>query len=228
MLILYCKGRVWRCDAWHSRSAGVLDEQAKFTLALPFNSQQAVKETFTKFKDQIACVIVEPVVGNMGCVPPGKGYLEFLRSITAQHSTVLIFDEVMTGFRVSFGGAQQLYKINPDLTTLGKIIGGGLPVGAYGGRAELMDMIAPLGPGVPGRDALGNPLAMAAGIATLRELKNAARNLPATRTTQCCSGGWRAGCCEKEGASLTANRVGSMFTCFFSPARSTTGTRCQI
>ncbi len=103
-------------------SAGVLDEQAKFTLALPFNSQQVVEEAFTKFKEQIACVIVEPVVGNMGCVPPLEGYLEFLRRITAQHGTVLIFDEVMTGFRLSFGGAQQLYKIKPDLTTLGKML----------------------------------------------------------------------------------------------------------
>src|SRR3954471_1554264 len=152
-------------------SAGVLDELAQFTLGLPYNNLAAVEEAFTKFKDQIACVIVEPVVGNMGCVPPHEGYLEFLRSITAQHGTVLILDEVMTGFRLSFGGAQQLYKIKPDLTTLGKIIGGGLPVGAYGGRAELMDMIAPLGPVYQAGTLSGNPLAMAAGIATLRELK---------------------------------------------------------
>src|SRR5215468_3055137 len=111
-------------------SAGVLDEQAKYTLALPFNSEGAVEETFERFKDQIACLLVEPVVGNMGCVPPGEGYLQFLRDITSQNGTVLIFDEVMTGFRLAFGGAQQLYRIRPDLTTLGKIIGGGLPVGA--------------------------------------------------------------------------------------------------
>src|ERR1700743_2052174 len=152
-------------------SAGVLDEQAQFTLALPFNSRQAMEETFAKFKDQIACVIVEPVVGNMGCVPPRQGYLEFLRAVTQQHGTVLIFDEVMTGFRVSFGGAQELYKIKPDLTTLGKIIGGGLPVGAYGGRVELMDMIAPLGPVYQAGTLSGNPLAMAAGLGSLRELK---------------------------------------------------------
>src|SRR3954454_16908465 len=148
-------------------SAGVLDEQAKFTLALPFNDQQAVQEAFAKFKEQIACVIVEPVVGNMGCVPPREGYLEFLRSTTAQHGTVLIFDEVMTGFRLSFGGAQELYKIRPDLTTLGKVIGGGLPVGAYGGPAELMNLISPLGPVYQAGTLSGNPLAMAAGLAML-------------------------------------------------------------
>jgi glutamate-1-semialdehyde 2,1-aminomutase len=198
-------------------SAGVLDEQAKFTLALPFNSQPAVQETFEKFKDQIACVIVEPVVGNMGCVPPGKGYLEFLRSITAQHSAVLIFDEVMTGFRLSFGGAQEPYKIKPDLTTLGKIIGGGLPVGAYGGRAELMDMIAPLGPVYQAGTLSGNPLAMAAGLATLRELKNHPeiyRQLE-LRSSMLVDGVLAAA--KKKGVALTANRVGSMFTWFFQP-----------
>src|SRR5262249_51657802 len=152
-------------------SAGVLEEQAKYTLALPFNSEGAVQEAFHKFKNEIACVIVEPVVGNMGCVPPRPGYLEFLRDITQQHGTMLIFDEVMTGFRLSFGGAQALYNIKPDLTTLGKIIGGGLPVGAYGGRAELMDMVAPLGPVYQAGTLSGNPLAMAAGLTTLRELK---------------------------------------------------------
>jgi glutamate-1-semialdehyde 2,1-aminomutase len=198
-------------------SAGVLDEQANFTLALPFNSQQAVQEAFEKFKDQIACVIVEPVVGNMGCVRPGKGYLEFLRSITQQHGAVLIFDEVMTGFRLSFGGAQELYKIAPDLTTLGKIIGGGLPVGAYGGRAELMDMIAPLGPVYQAGTLSGNPLAMAAGLATLRELKNHPeiyRQLE-HRSAMLVDGVLAAA--KKEGVALTANRVGSMFTWFFQP-----------
>ena len=196
-------------------SAGVLDEQAKFTLALPFNNQQAVQEAFGKFKDQIACVIVEPVVGNMGCVPPGKGYLEFLRLITQQHGTVLIFDEVMTGFRVSFGGAQELYKIKPDLTTLGKIIGGGLPVGAYGGRAELMNMIAPLGPVYQAGTLSGNPLAMAAGLATLRELKTHPeiyRQLE-QRSATLVDGVLAAA--KKKGVAITANRVGSMFTWFF-------------
>ena len=196
-------------------SAGVLDEQASFTLALPFNNQQAIQEAFDKFKDEIACVIVEPVVGNMGCVPPRPGYLEFLRKITHQHGTVLIFDEVMTGFRLSFGGAQQLFNIKPDLTTLGKIIGGGLPVGAYGGRTDLMDMIAPLGSVYQAGTLSGNPLAMAAGLATLRELKKQPEIYTQLeqRTAVLVDGVLAAA--KKKGLALTANRVGSMFTWFF-------------
>jgi len=196
-------------------SAGVLDEQAKFTLALPFNNQPAVEEAFHKFKNEIACVIVEPVVGNMGCVPPAKGYLEFLRSITVQQGAVLIFDEVMTGFRLSFGGAQQLYNIKPDLTTLGKIIGGGLPVGAYGGRAELMDMIAPLGPVYQAGTLSGNPLAMAAGIATLRELKQHPEIYHQLEKNSAALVDGVLSAAKKKGVALTANRVGSMFTWFF-------------
>jgi glutamate-1-semialdehyde 2,1-aminomutase len=198
-------------------SAGVLDEQAKFTLALPFNNQQAVEDCFHKFKNEIACVIVEPVVGNMGCVPPRKGYLEFLRSITEQQSAVLILDEVMTGFRLSFGGAQQLYKIKPDLTTLGKIIGGGLPVGAYGGRAELMDMIAPLGPVYQAGTLSGNPLAMAAGIATLRELKSRPEIYQQLEQHSAALVDGVLDAAKKKGVPLAANRVGSMFTWFFQP-----------
>jgi glutamate-1-semialdehyde 2,1-aminomutase len=196
-------------------SAGVLEEQARFTLALPFNQQVAVEEAFAKFKDQIACVIVEPVVGNMGCVPPREGYLEFLRQITTQHKTILIFDEVMTGFRVARGGAQELYRIKPDMTTLGKIIGGGLPVGAYGGRAEIMDMIAPVGPVYQAGTLSGNPLAMAAGLATLRELKknrSIYRRLEQT-TAALVDGVLAAG--KKKNVPLYACRVGSMFTWFF-------------
>ena len=196
-------------------SAGVLEEQAQFTLALPFNNPQAVEEAFAKFKGQIACLIVEPVVGNMGCVPPRTGYLQFLRDITRQHGTVLVFDEVMTGFRLAYGGAQQLYSITPDLTTLGKIIGGGLPVGAYGGRAELMDMIAPLGPVYQAGTLSGNPLAMAAGLATLRHLKQHPeiyRQLEEL-TSKLVSGVVEAA--QTRGIALTANRVGSMFTWFF-------------
>jgi glutamate-1-semialdehyde 2,1-aminomutase len=198
-------------------SAGVLEEQAQFTLALPFNNQRAVEETFAKFKDQIACLIVEPVVGNMGCVPPGEDYLPFLRKITAQYGTVLILDEVMTGFRVAFGGAQELYKIKPDLTTLGKIIGGGLPVGAYGGRAEIMDMIAPLGTVYQAGTLSGNPLAMAAGLATLRELKNHPEiyQLLERRSARLVQGVLDAA--KKKGVQLFAHRVGSMFTWFFQP-----------
>jgi glutamate-1-semialdehyde 2,1-aminomutase len=198
-------------------SAGVLPEQAQFTLALPFNNQQAVQETFAKFKDQIACVIVEPVVGNMGCVPSREGFLEFLRSITQQHGTVLIFDEVMTGFRVAFGGAQELYNIKPDLTTLGKIIGGGLPVGAYGGSNEIMDMVAPLGPVYQAGTLSGNPLAMAAGLATLTHLREhpeiycQLEKQAATLTQGVLA---RA---EEHRVPLAANRVGSMLTWFFQP-----------
>src|ERR1700751_1034555 len=152
-------------------SAGVPEEFTMFTIALPFNNLSAVEHAFSKFKHQIACVIVEPVVGNMGCVPAADDYLVGLRLITQREHSVLIFDEVMTGFRVAFGGAQELYNIKPDLTTMGKIIGGGLPVGAYGGPSEIMDMVAPLGPMYQAGTLSGNPLAMAAGLATLRHLR---------------------------------------------------------
>src|SRR5215467_10858474 len=151
----------------------------------------------------------------MGCVPPGEGYLQFLRDMTAEHRSLLIFDEVMTGFRVAFGGAQELYKIKPDLTTLGKIIGGGLPVGAYGGRAEIMDMIAPLGPVYQAGTLSGNPLAMAAGLATLHELKKnpAIYRQLEQRTAALVDGVLTAA--KKKGVPLFAHRVGSMFTWFF-------------
>ena len=163
-------------------SAGVPEEFVQFTLALPYNDLPAVEEAFAKYKDQIACVIVEPVVGNMGCVPPKPGYLEGLRAITERDGTLLILDEVMTGFRLAFGGASELYNIKADLVTMGKIIGGGLPVGAYGGPAKIMDLIAPLGPVYQAGTLSGNPLAMAAGITTLSQLKQNRRAvLPAAR-----------------------------------------------
>src|ERR1700758_4479461 len=127
-------------------SAGVPEEFIQFTLALPFNNIDALEHAFKKFKHEIACVIGEPVVGNMGCVPPARGYLEAVRAVTSNDGALLLFDEVMTGFRVSFGGAQELYAIQPDLTTMGKIIGGGLPVGGYGGPSEIMELVSPLGP----------------------------------------------------------------------------------
>jgi glutamate-1-semialdehyde 2,1-aminomutase len=198
-------------------SAGVLEEQAQFTLALPFNDPAAIEQAFAKFKDQIACVIVEPVVGNMGCVPPRPGYLQFLRDSTAKNGAVLIFDEVMTGFRLAYGGAQELYKIKPDMTTLGKIIGGGLPVGAYGGRAEIMEMVAPLGPVYQAGTLSGNPLAMAAGLATLRELKahpEIYRQLEQRAATLAQGVVDAAG---KKGIPLCGQRVGSMLTWFFQP-----------
>jgi glutamate-1-semialdehyde 2,1-aminomutase len=197
-------------------SAGVPEEFVKFTLALPYNDRNAVEAAFTKFKGQIACVIVEPVVGNMGCVPPQPGYLDALRQITAREGTLLIFDEVMTGFRVAFGGASELYNIKPDLTTLGKIIGGGLPVGAYGGPAKIMDLVAPLGPVYQAGTLSGNPLAMAAGIATLCQLK--ANRQQFYKQLDDMAGRLVAGitaAAKWAGVAMTANRVGSMFTFFF-------------
>ena len=150
-------------------SPGVPPEIANLTLSLPYNDLEAVAAAFSKFTD-IAAVIVEPIAGNMGLVPPKPGFLQGLRDLTQKNNAILIFDEVMTGFRVAFGGAQELYGVRPDLTTLGKILGGGMPVGAYGGRAELMDQIAPEGPVYQAGTLSGNPVAMAAGIATLKKL----------------------------------------------------------
>ena len=199
-------------------SAGVPEEFTQFTLALPFNDTDALEEAFKKFKHQIACVIVEPVVGNMGCVPPARGYLEGLRAITQRDKTLLIFDEVMTGFRLALGGAQELYAIQPDLTTMGKIIGGGLPVGAYGGPSEIMDLVAPLGPVYQAGTLSGNPLAMAAGIATLRYLK-AHKDEIYPRLDRL-SGELAVGvaaAAKEAGVPICYNRVGSMFTWFFAP-----------
>lgn len=197
-------------------SAGVLEELAQFTLALPYNDLGAIEAAFAKFSGQIAAVIVEPVVGNMGCVPPAVGYLQGLRELTTRHQALLIFDEVMTGFRLAYGGAQELYGIRPDLTTLGKIIGGGLPVGAYGGRRDIMDMVAPLGPVYQAGTLSGNPLAMAAGLATLCYLRDHRANVyPALDQL---AGELVAGVLQAAhtaGIKMTANRVGSMFTWFF-------------
>lgn len=197
-------------------SAGVLDEQVQFTLALPFNSLEAVEQAFRRYPGQIAAVIVEPVVGNMGCVPPRKGYLEKLRDTTRAAGSLLIFDEVMTGFRVAYGGAQALYGIDPDLTTLGKIIGGGLPVGAYGGREQIMRMIAPLGPVYQAGTLSGNPLAMAAGTATLCRLKRERKQIYASleKHSEALVRGVAVEA-NKQSVSVTTNRVGSMFTWFF-------------
>ena len=191
-------------------TVGVPEAFAATTIALPFNSIEAVEAAFQDRGDQIAAVIVEPVVGNMGCVPPRKGFLEALRSITEKHGALLIFDEVMTGFRLALGGAQERFGIKPDLTTLGKIIGGGLPIAAYGGRADIMSKVAPLGPIYQAGTLSGNPLAVAAGIAMLRHLK-ANPDVYETlerRTSRLCAN-------PPEG--ITVNRVGSMFTFFFTP-----------
>ncbi len=197
-------------------SAGVPEEFTQFTLALPYNDVGAIELAFERFKNQIACVIVEPVVGNMGCVPPASGYLEALRAITARDKALLIFDEVMTGFRLAFGGAQELYGIKPDLTTMGKIIGGGLPVGAYGGPSEIMDLVAPLGPVYQAGTLSGNPLAMAAGYATLSYLRD---HKDVYAKLDKLAGEVVAGvasAAKDAGVTMCHNRVGSMFTWFFS------------
>jgi glutamate-1-semialdehyde 2,1-aminomutase len=178
------------------------------TIALPFNDAEAVEQAFRAHGNRIAAVIVEPVAGNMGCVPPLPGYLEALRDITARFGALLVFDEVMTGFRVAFGGAQQRYGIRPDLTTLGKVIGGGLPVGAYGGRKDIMRKVAPVGPVYQAGTLSGNPLAVAAGLAMLRYLKRHPEVYVQLEART-------AGLCAAAPAGVTVNRVGSMFTWFF-------------
>jgi glutamate-1-semialdehyde 2,1-aminomutase len=189
-------------------TAGVPEAFAASTIALPFNSVAAVEKAFVDHPNKIAAVIVEPVVGNMGCVPPIPGFLEGLREITARHGALLIFDEVMTGFRLALGGAQQRFGIRPDLTTLGKIVGGGMPLAAYGGRADIMNKIAPVGPIYQAGTLSGNPMAVSAGIAMLRYLKShpdvydIVENRAAQLTADVAAG-------------ITVNRVGSMFTFFF-------------
>jgi glutamate-1-semialdehyde 2,1-aminomutase len=207
-------------------SAGVPAAFTQHTIVAPFNDFEAVKNIFAANKNQIAGIIVEPVPGNAGLYLPKKGYLEFLRKITKANGTLLIFDEVMTGFRLALGGAQERFKISPDLTCLGKIIGGGLPVGAFGGCAEIMDLLAPLGPVYQAGTLSGNPLAMAAGIAALEELKSEVRSQKSEVGNKYAS-------LEKLGAQLAAgmrdaaksakipvrfNSCGSMFCAYFTDA----------
>ena len=197
-------------------SAGVPEQIAQLTLTLPYNDVAAVEAAFAAHKNEIACVIVEPVAGNMGCVLPEPGYLQALRDITAREGALLIFDEVMTGFRVAYGGVQELTQIRPDLTTLGKIIGGGLPVGAFGGCAEIMDKLAPLGPVYQAGTLSGNPLAMAAGIATLSHLeKNRESIYEQIDNTAAAVANGVASAAASAGIPLTTNRQGAMFTWFF-------------
>ena len=197
-------------------SAGVPAEIVHFTLALPFNDLSAVQEAFAAYPDQIACILVEPVAGNMGCVAPAPGYLEGLRKITEESGSLLIFDEVMTGFRLALGGAQQVFGMDPDLTCLGKIIGGGVPCAAFGGKAKMMNLLAPLGPVYQAGTLSGNPLAMAAGIATLRYLTSHAGEVypKLERVTAAVAKGI-AGAAAEAGVALETNRVGSMVTWFF-------------
>ena len=197
-------------------SAGIPADTAKHTLALPFNDLGAVRSAFAAHGDSIAAVIVEPVVGNAGTIPPADGYLHGLREITERHGTILILDEVMTGFRLSLGGAQQIYGITPDLTTLGKILGGGVPCGAFGGRADIMASLAPLGPVYQAGTLSGNPLAMAAGITTLQHLiAHADVIYPKLEHTTSAIADGLTQLAHEAGVPLTTNRVGSMFTSFF-------------
>ncbi len=194
-------------------SPGVTQAVAAQTLNLPFNELQPVADAFSTYPGQIAAVIIEPVAGNMGCIPPEPGFLDGLRTMTHDHGALLIFDEVMTGFRVSRGGAQSLYDIDPDLTTLGKIIGGGLPVGAFGGKAEIMSHIAPEGNVYQAGTLSGNPLAMIAGLTTLRALDESFYVRLATSTTRLCSGLQDAA--DRYGIPMRINSVCGMFSLFF-------------
>jgi len=195
-------------------SAGVPAALAALTITAPFNDVEAVRSIFRARGDDIAAVIVEPVAGNMGVVPPAPGFLEGLRKMTAQHGTVLIFDEVITGFRVAYGGAQERYGVRADLTCLGKIIGGGLPVGAYGGRRDLMEHVAPLGPVYQAGTLSGNPLAVAAGLATLSALRQGDPYARLEALGARLERGLRVAA-SGTGIPLTVNRVGSMLTAFF-------------
>jgi glutamate-1-semialdehyde 2,1-aminomutase len=197
-------------------SPGVPGVLAELTITIQFNDFDALESAFDWHRDQLAAVLVEPVVGNMGVVPPKPEFLMRLRALTEEQRTVLIFDEVITGFRVAYGGAQQLYGINADLTTLGKVIGGGLPVGAYGGKASLMDLVAPSGPVYQAGTLSGNPLAVAAGAKTLEVLRR-----PGTYERLEALGRRLAGGLQEQanqaGIPLTVNRMGSMLTAFFNP-----------
>ena len=196
-------------------SPGVPPESAALTLSIPFNNLELVSQALNLHRAEIAAVIVEPVAGNMGVVPPEKGFLHGLRKLTREHGTLLIFDEIITGFRIAYGGAQGLYRVQPDLTCLGKIIGGGLPVGAYGGSSEIMKLVAPEGRVYQAGTLSGNPMAVAAGIATLTALKNREVYSKLERLTAHLTKGLLEAA-DAAGVAIQISRVGSMFTMFFS------------
>ena len=212
-------------------SPGVPADFAKYTLTTEFNNLPQLEQLFAEHGQDIACIIVEPVAGNMNCIPPAPGFLEGLRSLCNKYGAVLIFDEVMTGFRVALGGAQAVYDVKPDLTTLGKIIGGGMPVGAFGGKREIMQHIAPLGPVYQAGTLSGNPIAMAAGLAALTEISKPGVYQALTEKTTYLVNGLKAAA-DKHGVPLATNQVGGMFGFFFtSEARVSNfaqATQCNI
>ena len=196
-------------------SPGVPAALADLTITLTHNNIDSVKECFEKIGNEVACVIVEPIAGNMNCIPPEQGFLEGLRELCTQYGVVLIFDEVMCGFRAAKGGAQEVYGVTPDMTTLGKVIGGGMPVGAFGGKKEIMEHLAPLGPVYQAGTLSGNPIAMAAGKAMLEAISQSGFYEDLTEKTKMLCEGLES-LAEKHGIPLTTNQVGSMFGFFFS------------
>ncbi|MEO9749101.1 MAG: glutamate-1-semialdehyde 2,1-aminomutase, partial [Marinobacter sp.] len=198
-------------------SPGIPASLAEHTLTLAFNDIESVRETFAKMGDEIAAIIVEPVAGNMNCIPPVPGFLEALREVCDEHGTVLIFDEVMTGFRVALGGAQEFYGVTPDLTALGKVIGGGLPVGAFGGKREIMEHISPLGPVYQAGTLSGNPLAMCAGLATLNAISEPGFHDRLTEKTNAVRDGLKEAA-DSTGVPLAVQSAGAMFGFFFADA----------
>lgn len=202
-------------------SPGIPASLAEHTVTLTFNDIDNVRETFAAMGDDIAAIIVEPVAGNMNCIPPAPGFLEALREVCDEHGTVLIFDEVMTGFRVSLGGAQGFYGVKPDLTALGKVIGGGLPVGAFGGKREIMEHISPLGPVYQAGTLSGNPLAMCAGLATLNAISEPGFHDRLTEKTNAVRDGLKAAA-DEAGIPLAVQSAGAMFGFFFTDADTVT------
>jgi glutamate-1-semialdehyde 2,1-aminomutase len=202
-------------------SPGVPAALAEHTITLNYNDADQVRETFSQIGDQIACIIVEPVAGNMNCIPPVEGFLETLRVVCDEYKSVLIFDEVMTGFRVALGGAQAMYGVKPDLTTLGKIIGGGMPVGAFGGRRDIMEHIAPLGPVYQAGTLSGNPVAMAAGLKTLELLSAEGFHAQLSAKVETLANGMMNEA-KSAGIPMTENHAGGMFGLFFTDASKVT------